>query len=162
MPESSFVAPLAWLVVVVLAVVLELVTLNLVFLMVAAGALVGGLGAWLLGWPLPVQVVGAAVVSALLLLVLRPPLIRRLHARRDPLRTGVEALQGMAARATAPFADGKGLARLDNGETWTARLDPAHVRAAVEADDRLVVLAIDGATAVVTPAPTRAIPRQEP
>jgi hypothetical protein len=31
----------------------------------------------------------------------------------------------------------------------------------VEADDRLVVLAIDGATAVVTPAPTRAIPRQE-
>ena len=73
----------------------------------------------------------------------------------------MDALPGMPARATAPFADGHGLARLDNGETWSARLDPAHVRVPVEADDRLVVLAIDGATAVVTPAPTRAIPRQE-
>ncbi|MDH2444650.1 NfeD family protein [Amnibacterium sp. CER49] len=161
MPEPSLVAPLAWLVVVVLAVVLEIVSLDLVFLMLAGGALVGGLGTWLLGLPWPLQIVGAAVVSALLLLGLRPPLIRRLHAKRDPLPTGIDALQGMSARATSAFTDGRGLARLANGETWSARLDPAHVRVPVEADDRLVVLAVDGATAVVTPAPTRAIPRQE-
>ena len=143
---------LLWLVIVVAAVVLELLTLNLVFLMIAAGSLIGGLGTWLLGWPPALQVVAAAALSALLVFGVRPVLYRTLvHGRERPL-TNVDALAGMAARATVPFVDGAGFARLANGETWTARLDPASEHAEVGTGARLTVVAIDGATAVVAPA----------
>lgn len=140
-----------WLVIVVAAVVLELLTLNLVFLMIAGGSLVGGLGTWLLGWPWPLQVVTAAALSALLVFGIRPMLYRVLVAGRPRHLTNVDALAGMDARATVPFVDGGGFARLANGETWTARLDPAHEHAEVGQGARLTVLAIDGATAVVAP-----------
>lgn len=142
-----------WLVVTVAAVVLELLTLNLVFAMIAIGSLVGGLGTWLLGAPAAVQVLAAAALSALLVFAIRPLLYRMLVAGKPRELTNVDALAGMAAKATVPFGDGGGFARLANGETWTARLDAAHEHQAVAAGARLVVLAIDGATAVVAPAP---------
>lgn len=145
---------LLWLVVTVAAVVLELLTLNLVFLMIAVGSLVGGLGTWLLGWPAPLQVVAAAVLSALLVFLIRPLLYRALVAGRPRELTNVDALSGMVAKATAPFGADGGFARLANGETWTARLDTAHEHRSVAVGDRLVVVSIDGATAVVAPAPS--------
>ncbi|WP_375390157.1 NfeD family protein [uncultured Amnibacterium sp.] len=141
-----------WLVVVVAAVVLELLSLNLVFAMIAIGSLVGGLGTWLLGWPVAVQVLAAAVLSALLVFIIRPVLYRLLVAGRPRELTNVDALSGMTARATVPFVDGGGFARLANGETWTARLDTANEHAEVGAGARLTVVSIDGATAVVSPA----------
>ena len=141
-----------WLVVVVAAVVAELLTLNLVFVMIAIGSLIGGLGTWLLHWAWPLQVVAAALLSAVLVFAIRPLLYRMLvHGRAREL-TNVDALAGMAARATVPFIEGGGFARLDNGETWTARLDPAHEHEPIAAGGRLVVVAIRGATAVVAPA----------
>lgn len=144
---------IAWLVIVVVAVVLELLSLNLVFLMIAAGSLIGGLGAWLLGWPWQLQVVAAAALSAVLVFLIRPLLWRLLVRGRPRALTNVDALAGMSARATVRFTDGAGLARLDNGETWTARLDAAHEHEDVAANARLVVVAISGATAVVVPDP---------
>ena len=44
-----------WLALVVLFVVIELLTLEFTFLMIAAGSLLGGLGSNLLGWPWWVQ-----------------------------------------------------------------------------------------------------------
>ncbi|MFD1722607.1 NfeD family protein [Amnibacterium endophyticum] len=146
---------LLWLVIAVGAVVLELLTLNLVFLMIAIGSLVGGLGTWLLGWSWPLQVVAAAVLSGLLVFAVRPLLYRLLVHGREPHRTNVDALSGMSARATTVFAEGTGYARLANGETWTARLDDAHEHAEVGAGARLTVVAIEGATAVVAPAAPR-------
>jgi membrane protein implicated in regulation of membrane protease activity len=147
-----------WLVIVVAAVVLELLSLNLVFLMIAAGSLVGGLGTWLLGWPWPLQVVAAAVLSAVLVFGIRPLLYRTLVHGRERELTNVDALAGMGARATVPFVEGGGFARLANGETWTARLDPAHEHAEVGTGARLTVVGIDGATAVVAPAETPSSP----
>lgn len=140
-----------WLVVVVVAVIAELLTLSLVFGMIAAGSLIGGLGTWLLGWPPALQVVAAAALSALLVFAIRPLLYRALVHGRPRALTNVDALAGMSARATATFVDGTGYARLANGETWTARLDDAHEHAAVDAGARLTVVAVDGATAVVAP-----------
>lgn len=145
-----------WLVIVVASVVLELITLSLVFAMIAVGSLVGGLGTWLLGWPVSLQVVAAAVLSALLVFLIRPLLYRALVAGRPRQLTNVDALEGMSARATASFVQGTGFARLANGETWTARLDDLHEQAEVGIGARLTVVGIDGATAVVAPsaAPT--------
>lgn len=158
MPDLFAYTWVLWLVVVVAAVVLELLTLNLVFLMIAIGSVVGGLGTWLLGWPAALQVVAAAILSGLLVFVIRP-LLYRLLVRGKPVElTNVDALTGMSARATTAFAEGAGYARLDNGETWTARLDDAHEQDAVPSGARLVVVAIHGATAVVAPAPPRAEP----
>jgi membrane protein implicated in regulation of membrane protease activity len=147
-----------WLVIVVVAVVAELLTLSLVFAMIAAGALIGGLGTWLLGWPVPLQVVAAAVLSGLLVFLIRPLLYRVLVRGKPRPLTNVDALLGMSARATASFVDGSGYARLANGETWTARLDDAHEHAEVGTGARLTVVAIDGATAVVAPSVAATIP----
>ena len=143
-----------WLVIVVVAVVLELLTLSLVFAMIAVGALVGGLGTWLLHWPVALQVVAAAVLSALLVFLIRPLLYRLLVHGKPRELTNVDALSGMTAKATASFVDGIGYARLANGETWTARL-PHHSAVLPVGDlvegDRVQVDSIDGATAVVSP-----------
>jgi membrane protein implicated in regulation of membrane protease activity len=140
-----------WLVVVVVAVVAELLTLNLVFAMIAIGSLVGGLGAWLLNWPVAVQVLAAAVLSGLLVFLIRPLLYRLLVHGKPRELTNVDALMGMSARATVAFVDGTGYARLANGETWTARLADAYERSHVDPGARLTVTGIDGATAVVAP-----------
>lgn len=140
-----------WLVIVVVAVVLELVTLSLVFAMIAIGSLVGGLGTWLLGWPIGGQVLAAAILSALLVFLIRPLLYRVLVHGKPRALTNVDALEGMSARATASFVEGTGYARLANGETWTARLDESHEHAEVGIGARLTVVGIDGATAVVAP-----------
>lgn len=147
---------LAWIVIVVGAVVLELLSLNLVFLMIAAGSLIGGLGSWLLGWPWQLQVVAAGTLSALLVFLVRPLLWRLLVRGREVPLTNVDALTGMPARATVPFVDGGGFAKLDNGETWTARLDAAHEDERVAPGAPLVVVAIKGATALVAPIPSGA------
>lgn len=147
-----------WLVIAVIAVVFELLTLNLVFLMVAIGSIVGGLGTWLLGWPAALQVVAAAVLSGLLVFVIRPLLYRLLVHGKERHLTNVDALSGMSARATTGFAQGSGYARLANGETWTARLDDDHETTEVAPGARLTVVAIDGATAVVAPAQARPEP----
>lgn len=144
-----------WLVIVVVAVVLELLTLSLVFAMIAIGSLVGGLGTWLLGGPVWLQVVDAAVLSGLLVFIIRPLLYRLLVHGRPRELTNVDALAGMTARATSPFREGTGYARLDNGETWSARLDDPHEQTRVDVGARLVVVGIRGATAVVAPAPQR-------
>ena len=52
---------------IVLFVVIELLTLEFTFLMIAAGTLIGGLGANLIGWPWWVQIGLAAILSALLI-----------------------------------------------------------------------------------------------
>ncbi|WP_236720236.1 NfeD family protein [Rathayibacter sp. VKM Ac-2630] len=48
--------------------------------------------------------------------------------------------------------DGPGQVKLANGETWTARLSPLVESRPLGLGERVVVTAIDGATAVVVPA----------
>ena len=141
-----------WLVFVVVCVIIEVLTLEFTFMMVAAGSLIGGLGANLLGAEWWVQILAAAVISGLLLFTIRPLLLKTLDRGAEPARTNVDALMGMTARVTAAFADGAGYVKLANGETWTARLAPQHETLALAEGDRVVVTRIDGATAEVAPA----------
>lgn len=143
---------IVWLVFVVVCVIIEVLTLEFTFLMIAAGSLIGGLGANLLGGEWWVQILAAAVISGLLLFTIRPLLLKLLERNREPALTNVDALAGQAARVTTAFTDGAGYVKLANGETWTARLVLEHETEPLAVGDRVVVRRIDGATAEVAPA----------
>ena len=142
-----------WLALVILFVVIELLTLEFTFLMLAFGSLLGGLGGNLLGAPWWVQIGAAAVLSALLLFTIRPALLRALRRGGDPTPSNLDRLMGLGGTVHRDFDRGSGQVRLDNGETWTARLAPGASTAALVEGDRVVVVRIDGATAEVAPAP---------
>lgn len=139
-----------WLAVILVFVIIEVSSLEFTFLMLAIGSL-GGLLSGFVGAPGWLQVVVAAVLSVLLLFVLKPPLVRRLGRGGDSARSNVDALMGLAGTVVIDFADGQGQVKLDNGETWTARLSPDVRPRAAESGDRVLVTAIEGATAVVVP-----------
>ena len=141
-----------WLVFVIVCVIIELLTLEFTFLMIAAGSLIGGLGANLLGAEWWVQILAAAVLSALLLFTIRPLLLKTLNRNSPPALTNVDALAGMSGRVTSTVTDRGGYVRLANGETWTARLDDDAPSEPLVEGTRTVVVRIEGATAVVAAA----------
>ena len=138
-----------WLALILLFVIVEVLTVDFTFLMLALGS-VGGLVAGLFNAPWWVQLFVASVLSVLLLFAVRPPLLRALKAGADPALSNVAALLGMGGVASADFEGDAGRVKLVNGETWTARLAvPGGIP--VEAGDTVIVAAIEGATAVVVP-----------
>jgi membrane protein implicated in regulation of membrane protease activity len=133
-----------WLGLAVVLGIVETTTMDLVFLMLAGGALAGALAA-AVGAPLLLQAVVAVVATAALLGVVRPVAKRHL---RTPLeaRTGVAALVGRDALVTAKVDAHSGQVKLA-GEIWSARaFDDREV---IEPGARVHVVEIDGATAVV-------------
>lgn len=149
LPDLTQYLWIAWLVLAVLFVIIELLTLEFTFLMLAAGSLVGGLGVNLAGGPWWLQILVAAAVSALLLFTIRPLLLRTLRRSSALVPTNVDAIYGQKGRVVAPFVDGAGSVKLDNGETWTARLAGADLGLAPGA--RVTVIAVRGATVEVSP-----------
>jgi membrane protein implicated in regulation of membrane protease activity len=140
---------IVWIVLILIFVTIEMLTLSFVFLMIAAGSL-GGLISGLLGVPWWGQFLIAAALSVLLILVIRPPLVRLLRRGGDPAKSNVAALIGMNARVVSTVSGTGGQVKLAIGETWTSRVAPG-ARDLVPGED-VVVVSIDGATAVVAPA----------
>ena len=134
----------AWVGLAVLLGIVEVTTLDLVFLMLAAGALSGALVA-LVGAPVGLQVVVALVVAVAMLGVVRPVALRHLRTPAA-VRTGVAALVGSHGVALERIDARSGQVKL-KGEVWSARAyDPTHV---IEPGSTVQVVEIDGATAVV-------------
>ncbi|MFB2582683.1 NfeD family protein [Herbiconiux sp. P15] len=140
-----------WLGLILLFVVIEMLTLEFTFLMIAIGSL-GGLIAGAVGAPWYVQVVVAAVLSLLLILTIRPPLLRALKRGSDPALSNVDALLGLEGLVVDEVTTTAGHVKLSNGDTWTARVSPHTERRDLRRGERVLVTAIDGATAVVVPA----------
>lgn len=147
---------LFWLALVLIFVIVEVVTVDFTFLMIALGSL-GGLISGLFGLPVWVQIVIAAVLAVLLLFLVRPWLKRLLERGSDKALSNVEALLGQTAVVTTEFVDGQGHAKLSNGEIWTAKLSEASEPKKITVGDSVVVMAIDGATATVVPAERTAL-----
>ena len=142
---------LFWIGGALLLVVIETVTADLTVLMIAGGALGGGLTSFL-GGPLWAQVVVFACVSTLLLFAVRPWAKRRLAATTPQMKTNVDALIGRSATTITAVDDGGGRVRL-GGEEWSARLAPVvQGTTRLEAGASVIVTEIDGAVAVVAPA----------
>ncbi|MDM4764006.1 NfeD family protein [Galbitalea sp. SE-J8] len=141
---------IVWIALILIFGVVEIFTLDFTFLMLAVGS-VGGLLTSLFGGPAWLQVIVAAVLTLALLFFVRPPLLRALRSGGDPTPSNVDALLGLVGSTSTAFVDGAGQVKLTNGETWTARLVPAASDSALVIGDRVRVVAIEGATAIVEP-----------
>lgn len=133
-----------WFIGAMLLGIAEIFTLDLTFAMLAGGALAGGIVA-LLGFPLWASIATFAIVSALLLFVLRPALMR--HFKGGAIATGTAALVGRTAVALDEVTTRTGRVKL-NGEVWTARTREG----AIAEDAYATVVEIKGAMAIVEPA----------
>ncbi|QIK66378.1 NfeD family protein [Nocardioides sp. HDW12B] len=134
----------AWLVAAMVLGGAEMLSLDLVLLMLAVGAL-GGMTADLVGLGLGVQVVVALVTSVGLLALVRPGVVKKLHHGPD-LVQGHDALIGMEGFAVAEITEQSGQAKI-RGEVWTVRpYDPHEV---IASGAKVQVLEIRGATAYV-------------
>lgn len=125
--------------------VLEMLSLDLLFLMLATGALAGAVGS-AAGLPLVWSIVLAAAVAMLSLFALRPFLLRHLRNRVDLVETNVHALVGKDAVVVAALDGAGGRVKL-HGEVWSARTEDG---LRLDLGDQVWVTRIDGATAVVT------------
>ena len=117
---------------------------TLILLMVAGGAAAGGVAAAL--GASPAVSVGAFAVTSVALLALVRPIARRHMRTPREVRTGVAALVGAEAVVLEPVDGRDGRIKLA-GEVWSARAYDGE--SAFEVGDRVQVLKIDGATALV-------------
>jgi membrane protein implicated in regulation of membrane protease activity len=138
-----------WLGLTITLGLLEMLSLDFVLLMLAAGAAVGMIAA-LLGAPFALQVVLASVTALAALAVVRPSVVRRMHQGPE-LRLGHTKLvgqQGVVLERVTQQEPGR--IKLA-GEVWTAQ--PFDDSIVIEPGETVDILQIRGATALVHPVP---------
>ncbi|PKQ35248.1 MAG: hypothetical protein CVT61_06880 [Actinobacteria bacterium HGW-Actinobacteria-11] len=138
---------IGWLVLIAVFLVIEMLSLDFTFLMLAFGSVVG-LVTDLLGVPVWVQVIIAAAAAAVFILFLRPPLLKRLHRGEDPTKSNVDALLDLRGVALSEVTQISGQVKLANGDTWTARTSTP---VPIPSGAPIAVSVINGATAIVRP-----------
>lgn len=136
-----------WMVLAVALGVAEMLSLDLVLLMMAAGALVGALAA-VASFPVILQILLAAGGSAAMLMLVRPNLVKKLHNGPD-LVSGHNRLVGQQGVVTEQLtAMNPGRVKL-SGEIWSAC--PYDETLTIAPGATVEVFAIRGATAYVHP-----------
>jgi membrane protein implicated in regulation of membrane protease activity len=137
-------AAVIWLIVALGLAGAEALTGDMFLLMLGGGALAAAGSSWLLDLPIWTDGAVFLVVSVLLLILVRPALRRRLTPKS--LTTGIKALEGKTALVLDRVARDEGQVKVD-GQVWTAR--PLNEDDVFEPGERVTVMHIDGATAVV-------------
>jgi membrane protein implicated in regulation of membrane protease activity len=137
----------AWLALAIALGAAEMLSLDLILLMLAVGAIVGALVA-VAGLPFLLQALLAAGGAAAMLALVRPNLIRRLHSGPD-LVTGHNRLVGQQGVVTEQLsAHTVGRVKV-GGEVWSAA--PYDETLTIAPGAVVEVFAIRGATAYVHP-----------
>jgi membrane protein implicated in regulation of membrane protease activity len=138
-----------WLGLAIVLGVAELASMELILLMLAAGAL-AGMGASLAGAGLVLSGLLAAGAATACLAVVRPQLVKKLHSGPD-LQVGHGKLVGVQGTVTERIT-GLQAGRIKlAGEFWTAA--PYDDTLSIEPGETVEVLEIKGATAYVHPVP---------
>ncbi|WP_189351296.1 NfeD family protein [Zhihengliuella salsuginis] len=134
-----------WLALFLVLAIIEVMSLDLYFIMLATGALAAVFTA-LAGGPFWLQTLVFCVIALLMILFLRPIALR--HLRRSPADrlTNVDRLVGLDALVLEPTTRLSGRAKI-GGETWSARVDGD---ATLEPGTYGRVTRIVGATAYIT------------
>ncbi len=139
-------AAIFWLIAAVVFGILEVMSLDFVLIMLAAGALAGA-GTAALGAPFIVQAGAAGAVAVLGIFALRPIALR--HLKQGPTAlTGVDALVGQRVKVIEEVTAESGRVKLA-GEIWSAQLEEAWDPIAEGSTG--TVVAIHGATAIIRP-----------
>lgn len=108
-----------WLLVGLVLGAAEMITLDFTLLMLATGAVAGGITAAVAPHAYWAQALVAALVAVFSLMVVRPTILRRV--REAPgYRNSLEKLVGSQAITSAPIGSSEGMLTI-NGETWSAR-----------------------------------------
>lgn len=131
-----------WLIAGVVLIVAELFTFTFVLLMLGAGAIAAAL-VGLLGAPGWVMVLVFAAVSALSLWLLRPWINKRFGRGRE---MGLAVIEGADVLVVEKVDRDHGMVKIE-GELWRAR--PYDVDKTYEPGERVRVVKVDGATALV-------------
>ena len=138
-----------WLAISIVLGVVELASMDLILLMLAAGALVG-FAAAIVGLPFAIQVVAASATALAALALVRPAIAKRMHGGPE-LTQGHDKLVGRQGVCTERITGLEpGRIKLA-GEIWTA--EPYDETVIIEPGQVVDVLQIRGATAVVHPLP---------
>lgn len=138
-----------WLTLAVVFSVVEVFVLDLVFLMLAAGA-AAALATALAGGESWLQIVMFSGVSLLMLAAVRPTALRHLKKGPADQLTNVDALSGRAVVVLEDTGATSGLAKVD-GETWTAR---SATGAVIPAGTEAEIEEVHGATLIIHPRPS--------
>jgi membrane protein implicated in regulation of membrane protease activity len=138
----------AWLSLAVLLGALELFSLDLILLMLAAGAVLGVVAA-LVGLPVVAQVLIALAGSVAALALVRPSVVKRLHGG-PTLVLGHDALVGRQALVIERVTAHGGQIKV-GGDVWTAR--PYDEDLVIEPGATVDIFQIKGATALVHQVP---------
>ena len=125
--------------------VAELLTLDFTLLMLASGAVAGGLVALAFPGLLWAQIAAAVVVAIAMLALLRPTLLRKVRALPG-YRSSVDKMVGSPGIALTEVTAGAGEVKVA-GEVWTAR----SVEGTIPAGTEVEVYRVDGAIALVYP-----------
>jgi len=143
---------LLWLALALAAGTAEVLSLNLIFLMVAGGGFAAAVVA-AFGLGVPVQLLVFAIVTGLLLVAARPPLLAYVRRSLPGVVTNAAALVGQDAVVIVAVTPVSGRVKLA-GEVWSARSVAGGYP--LEVGSTVQVVRIDGATAVVAPLVNRA------
>lgn len=136
-----------WLGLTIVLGLAEMFSLDLILIMLAAGALVGMVAA-ILDLHIAIQILAASAASVAALAMVRPTMVKRLHGGPE-LSLGHGKLVGKQGIVTEDIS-GLSAGRIKlAGEFWTA--EPYDDTTSIKAGETVEVLEIRGATAVVHP-----------
>jgi len=132
-----------WLAAAGALLVVEMLTVDLLFASLAFSALMAAL-ANALGLNMAAQGILFGASAIISIFVLRPIALKHLKKRPADFATNMEALIDAPATAISEITDVSGQVKL-NGEIWSAR----SVSGVISESSKVKVVAIEGATAVV-------------
>ncbi len=136
-----------WLVLLIIAVVVEVLTMGLTSIWFAGGALVAILATFVHA-PIWLQVVLFFLVSLLLLFFTRPIAVK--YFNKDRVRTNVESMVGRQAIVTSEIDNLQGIGQvIVGGQEWSARSLIDNQR--IAAGSVVIVEAINGVKLIVRP-----------
>lgn len=135
---------LLWLTLTVVFAVVEVMVLDLVFLMLAAGA-AAALATSLAGGEAWLQIVMFSGVSLLMLAAVRPTALKHLKKGPADQLTNVDLLPGRTVLVMEDTGSAAGLAKMD-GETWSAR---SATGVTIPAGQEAEIDEVDGATLII-------------
>lgn len=136
--------PIAWLILLILFILIEIATLGLTTIWFAGGALVAFIAS-LLGFDLVVQVVLFFVLSVVLLIFTRPVAVKYFNTNR--VATNTESLIGARAKVTEAIDNINNTGTvLINGLEWTARTKESKI---IPKDAIVKIVEIKGVKVIV-------------